>query len=147
MISGWKSRTAFQHDGARRQRQDKLVALGVDRGLRHLGGAAEHGHQFSRLALQLDLAADDARHVEQVVDEPHEMVKLPFHHVARWTVAASTPDILRMCSALRIGAKGLRSSWAIIARNWFFCASAWASSGELFAGGSGGNDAKHGREA
>ena len=35
-----------------------------------------------RLELQFDLAARDARHLQQVVDQPHHVVDLPLHHLA-----------------------------------------------------------------
>ena len=37
----------------------------------------------SRLAAQIDVAARDARDVQQVVDQPREVLHLPLDHVAR----------------------------------------------------------------
>ena len=38
--------------------------------------------EIHALGAQLEHAAADPRHLEQVIDEPHEMVDLPFHHLA-----------------------------------------------------------------
>ena len=68
---------------------------------------------------KLDLAAGDARHVQQVVHQAGQVLHLPLHHVARLRHArpASAPASRRICRPLRMGASGLRSSWASIARN------------------------------
>ena len=69
--------------------------------------------QIERLLADLDDAARDARHFEQVVDQPVEVLHLPLHHRARpCSVRGSSnaPDSFRISRLLRIGASGLRSS-------------------------------------
>ena len=70
------------------------------------------------LARQSDLAARDARHIEQIVDQARQVRQLPLDHVARPDQLRVADRSMRMsCTALRIGASGLRSSCASIARN------------------------------
>ena len=73
----------------------------------------------SALRVELDLAARDARDVEQVVDQPRR-------GAATWRSMTSRVALRgrldrraarSRCSAVAIGASGLRSSWASIARN------------------------------
>ena len=68
---------------------------------------------------ELDLALRDARHVEQVVDDAHHVVDLAVQHLPR--LARPPPDCRpprrNSSSAKRIGASGLRSSWARMPRN------------------------------
>ncbi len=42
-----------------------------------------HAPQVQPLALQGELAGRDARHIEQLVDEAHEVAHLPLHHVGQ----------------------------------------------------------------
>ena len=84
---------------------------------RRLGGlhrrAAPRSRGRSRSRPQLDLPAHDARHVEQVVHQPHQMAAAAAPSCARACSAppGSASGIFSRCSALRIGASGLRSSW------------------------------------
>ena len=61
----------------------ELVALLADQRLDRLDGLGDHVRELQRLALELDAALRDARHVEQVVDEPRENADLPLHDVDR----------------------------------------------------------------
>ena len=65
------------------------------------------------------LAARDPRHVEQVVDQMHHWLHLALDDVARLLDASGVVAGMRAGAraALRIGASGLRSSCASIARN------------------------------
>ena len=67
----------------------------------------------TRCAAQLHLVAADAGDVEQVVDQPHHVAELPFHHVAGLGDGVASAAASRItCRPLRSGASGLRSSWA-----------------------------------
>ncbi len=71
-----------EEDRLRRQRHDKFMAGGLDRGPRGLDGVADDVGQKHARAAQLHLVAADARDVEQVVDESHHMTELSLHHGA-----------------------------------------------------------------
>ena len=66
-----------------RQVQRQLVAAGVDEWTCGLHSPGDHGVEQHPLTLERDHPAGDARHVEQVVDETHEMLHLPLDHFAR----------------------------------------------------------------
>ncbi len=77
---------------------------------------ARHGRaELHALAPQLDLAARDARDVQQVVDQPHQVPDLALDD--RPARASRRPRMRMSCSAVRIGASGLRSSCPSMARN------------------------------
>ena len=46
-------------------------------------GAHDHGGQLDRLPTQLDLAAHQARDIEQIVHQANQMVDLPLHDAVR----------------------------------------------------------------
>ena len=77
--------------------------------------------------LQLEHAAADPRHVEQIVDQPDHVIELAVHRAERarrrrgWPSSAAAS---RRSSPVRSGASGLRSSCARIARNSSFCCAA-----------------------
>ena len=79
-----------------------------------------------RLGLERDLAVRDARHVEQVVDEARELLRLALGDLERAiaVAAAGAHEVERLVS----GASGFRSSCASIARNSSLRRSAAASS-------------------
>ena len=91
----------------------------VDRGALRVDGALDELGQRRRLAPQHDLARGDARDVEQVVDQPHHVADLRSIIDAdapdRWPVVS--PETRISSRPVRIGASGLRSSWASSARN------------------------------
>jgi len=73
---------------------------------------------------ELDLAPHHAGDVEQVVHQPARDggTCRSIMALVCWAVAASTLGILQGFAAkLRIGAKGLRNSWARVARNSSSC--------------------------
>ena len=45
--------------------------------------AIDDNREVKPLLSQLDLAVADTRDLEQIVDEPHEMLDLPLHHLLR----------------------------------------------------------------
>ena len=70
------------------------------------------------LLAEFELAAGDPAHVHQVIDQPHHLLQLPLDQRAGLLhVLPLSSDIFMICRALRIGASGLRSSWASVARN------------------------------
>ena len=79
---------------------------------------------------QLDARARDARNVQQIVDQPREVVDLALDDVDGRRRARSSGCGVRcssLATALRIGASGLRSSCASMARNSSFWRSALSS--------------------
>ena len=64
------------------QVEDQLVPPRVDRGPRGLDGPRDDRARRHRLALQRDHPARDARHVEQVVDQDHQVLDLAIDGVA-----------------------------------------------------------------
>ena len=75
--SRWTSAPA----AARRRARGRAASMSGRRGLDGAGHAPRPASTGS--LAQLDLAAADAGHVEQVVDQPHHLPQLPLHHVAR----------------------------------------------------------------
>src|SRR5207249_414053 len=61
----------------------ELVPALLYQGLHDLDGARDQRRKLDRLARQVDLAARDARHIEQVVDQARQVRELPLDHVAR----------------------------------------------------------------
>ena len=54
----------------------------LDDGTRHLDCLDHHLDEFHRFELELDLAARDARHVEQIVDQAHQVMDLALDDLA-----------------------------------------------------------------
>ncbi len=67
----------------RRQDDGDLVLQCVDVRPARLHRRGDRPAHVDVLDLQLDLAARDARHVEQIVDQAHELLQLPPDHFAR----------------------------------------------------------------
>ena len=83
-----------------------------------LDGALEDGFDVDHLAGEVDLAAGDPGDVEQVVDQPGQVLGLAVDDLPRPPLLGVVgADQLSTWAALRIGARGLRSSWARSARN------------------------------
>ena len=120
-ICASRAGSAATHSGARRQGDRQLVPPFVDQRPARFDGAGHGRRHVDRFGFQLHLAAGDARHVEQVVHQPDHLFHLAVDHVARPTSRPSSSPTAcrRICTALRIGASGLRSSWASMARNSF----------------------------
>ena len=76
-------RVAEHGHGSVRKRQVELLLLRVELGPLGLDREADCGSQVHGRPLELDAAAGDARHVEQVVEQPREVVRLAAHHAAR----------------------------------------------------------------
>ena len=66
----------------RRVRLAFLPPLGDERTAR-LDSMREHRGQLGRLLLQQNLAARDARYIQQVVHQPAQVLNLAFEHVAQ----------------------------------------------------------------
>ena len=82
----------------RRHLDRQRVAVAVDVRLARLDRGGHHLLHVDGADLELDLAAGDPRHVEQVVDEPHELLQLAGDQVARphhlaGIVAADAHDV------------------------------------------------------
>ena len=80
------------------------------------------------LRLHLDPACDDARDIHKVVDEPHEMAQLPFHHLASPMGGLTLLAIFaqHMQTVMNGGQRIAQLIRASIARNSFFRLSASA---------------------
>ena len=105
---------------ARQRRRSSCVAAGVDQRPAGLDGAAHARRPARPRSVRSSiLPRRDARDVEQVVDQAHQVVDLALDHRAhrRRPRRRPPPACAACCSALRIGASGLRSSCASIARN------------------------------
>ena len=90
-----------------------------------LDRALEDLRELDPLLPQLELPPVDPGDIEEVIDEAHHVPELPLHHAIAWSMESLLPPASFMIwSALRIGASGLRSSWASVARNSSFLASA-----------------------
>ena len=118
----WASRvgSASRWTGSGGRVTVEFVAACLDERAAGLHGALHHRRQFDPLLAEFELAPGDAGHVEQVVDQPHHLLHLPLHHArgpARSSGRVGPSASRRICRALRIGASGLRSSWASVARN------------------------------
>ena len=74
--------------------------------------------QLDRLFAELDSSSCDTRHIQQVIDETGHLVNLAVDHFSRpLQVASAGPLARKIWTAFLTGAKGLRSSWARIAKN------------------------------
>ena len=62
------------------QRHDERVLEGIERGSARFDRRGDHARDVDRLDLELDLAAGDARYIEQIVDETHQLAKLAADH-------------------------------------------------------------------
>ena len=108
---------ALEPDGGVGQRDRHRVVQAIDVRLGHFDGPGEDVPEEHPFLADAEAARGDAADVEQVVDEAHHVIDLARDDAARgvpW--AALTPGISRTCTAFRIGARGLRSSWASVAR-------------------------------
>jgi hypothetical protein len=75
-----------------------------------------HRPEIQLAPLQGDLAGVDARDIQQVIDQPDDDIELPIEDgegLVRHGRRRGTSR--RISTALRMGASGLRSSWANIA--------------------------------
>ncbi len=63
-----------------RKRQLQPVSLNFNERLDRLHCAGDHRRQLHRFSAQLDLAPHHSGHIQQIIDEPHEMMDLPLHH-------------------------------------------------------------------
>ena len=78
---GEPRRVAVDHDRGLGETDVELVAMRVDDRLAGLDRLRDDGIEVDRLEPELDLAAGDARHVEQVVHQPGELPRLALDHV------------------------------------------------------------------
>ena len=115
--------------GYRRRGQRQHVLARIDQRPADLDRAGDDRPRVDGLDAELDLSAGDPRDVEQVVDQSHQLLDLPGDDVAGPPrFSSSISSICSISTALRIGASGLRSSWASIARNSFLRRSfSWTS--------------------
>jgi hypothetical protein len=88
----------------------------VDRGAHGLDRVEREPGQRDALLPELDLALADAREVEQVVDQPDHLPELPLPSCRAASACGPSRTTVRICRQLRIGASGLRSSCANVAR-------------------------------
>ena len=58
------------------------MILGVDQRLHSFDGTGDDGRNVDKFAAQFDFLLHHTGNIEQVVDEPHEMVNLPLDHDA-----------------------------------------------------------------
>ena len=92
-------KSASTHSGCSGRSIVKLPRLRVDHRARRLDRAREHGAQIEPLAPQLDLVLRDARDVQQVVGDPHQVQDLALHRGAR--ALRSRPDRRARAASLR----------------------------------------------
>ena len=115
--------------------QAHAVGDDVNAGLRHRSGdrviigrkqaaaafqrGVDYAAQRNALLTQHYFAAGETFDIEQIVDQPHQVVKLPLHRAARHLDRASASPSAAPSNSrlLSITASGLRSSWASVARN------------------------------
>ena len=67
-----------------RPREHQLVAPCIDRRLHLFDRPVDNFAHVDRLFIEMNLAGDDPRHVQQVVDQPHQVNDLPLHHPRRF---------------------------------------------------------------
>jgi hypothetical protein len=79
---GEADRVGVEVDGVGRQRQFQVLAGALDEGPRDLQGLVQHGAQRNPLPAQLQLAAGDPADVEQVVDQPNQVLHLAIEQIA-----------------------------------------------------------------
>jgi hypothetical protein len=109
------ARTVSDSAGGRRsvsswRRASTRRPAGLDRVL-------QHREQVDPLRPELDLALGDAADVEQVVDQVDHLLELALDDVAGALEGLRLVVRRMISSAFLIGASGLRSSWARVARN------------------------------
>jgi hypothetical protein len=73
---------------------DLMISL-LENRTRHLERSHHHLSDLDALLAQLDLSARDARDVEQIVDQPHEMRDLPFDDLLLVRRRAAQPHQLK----------------------------------------------------
>ena len=121
--STWASRTRSAFTGNRLRRAGRRSARAC--GHRSAGGWSRRRGRRSTAASTGSLRSwilppRDPRDVEQVVDQADQLLDLAADDVAGpLEVGVLESRARRISTALRIGARGLRSSWASIARNSF----------------------------
>src|SRR5690606_8769345 len=71
-----------------RCREAELLIPRSNRGTDGVDGLREDFRELDALATKLDPSAHDPRDVEEVVDQPNEVVDLPLHELDRLVVAA-----------------------------------------------------------
>ena len=100
-----------------RSRCISIPAL-LEQGVVVVAGLANDVPDLEARALQLDLAPRDAGHVEEVVDEPRQVLRLPVDDLPR-PLRLRRPGgcLVEEHDAVRIGASGLRSSCESTPRN------------------------------
>ena len=84
-----------------------------------LDGVGEERRHVDLLAAQLELAALDARQVEQVVDQAGLQLDVAPHIASVVAQLGGQPAVLLEAeTTARTGVSGVRSSWLRAARNW-----------------------------
>ena len=78
---GDADRVRLQPDRLRGQRHGQLVPLRLDERPGRLDAAVDRVGQLQPLLAKLDLPPHDPRHVQQVVDQPDQVLHLLLHHV------------------------------------------------------------------
>ena len=118
---GQPGRVAVHEDRLGRHDDGELVARLLDGRAARLHGGVDHRPQFDPLPAQFQLAARDPAHVEQVVHQPDHLRRVAAPSSTGPARPSRSPPASRMTwRPLRIGASGLRSSWARVARNSSF---------------------------
>ena len=78
---GQPHRVGLEVDRLRRQGDGELVAAGLDDRTAGFQGGLHHGGQLDPLLAEFQLVAGDARHVEQVFEQPGHELHLAVDHV------------------------------------------------------------------
>ena len=92
--------------------------LRVDRRAARSRCGVDDAPAVERARAQLELAAGDARDIEQIVEQPRHVLRPAARSRSRLRASVrASPRRARKFSRLRIGARGLRSSCASVARN------------------------------
>ena len=99
--------------------EGEIVPSGLDQRPAGLDPRTHHRDEIERLRLELDLPARDPGDVEQIVDEPGQLIDLSLDQIPApgGFGRESAFGACRSTSAFRIGASGFRSSCASTARN------------------------------
>jgi hypothetical protein len=95
----------------------KAAVAPADLAVTHLQSSSNDLGEVEPFLAQLDLAPGDARDIEQVVDQAHQVGELAVHHLQGCSHAAASRSARTRSRPVRRGASGLRSSWARVARN------------------------------
>ena len=77
------SRVGVQVHRRLRQRDRQFLTHAFAQRTDGFHGVVDDRRQFDALLAKLHLAAADAAHVEQVIDQPHHLADLPLQHVHR----------------------------------------------------------------